>query len=94
MDIGPITYLEVDGQDVTDCIRAEPEPWSMDHQLHVLNQIESRPGQPDGNDERWMERRLTGKAIAVCPCGLNTGLVDSSELPDLQALAAEHPRAA
>jgi hypothetical protein len=41
-----------------------------------------------------VERRLTDKAIAVCPCGLNTGLVDRSDLPDLQELAAQHPRSA
>lgn len=68
------------------------EPWTMSHQLHVLNQIESRPGPPDDDGVRWMERRLTGKTIAVCPCGLNTGLVDRSELPSIEELAAQHPR--
>ncbi|WP_328544589.1 hypothetical protein [Streptomyces europaeiscabiei] len=69
-----------------------PEPWALDHHLTVLNQIESQPGPPDDEGVRWVERRLTGKAIAVCPCGLNTGLVDRSDLPNLQELAARHPR--
>ena len=91
MEIGPITYLEVNGQDVTDCIRT-PEPWTTDHRLHVLNQIEARPGQPNDKGERWMERRLTGKVTAVCSCGYNTGLVDRSQVSDVEQLAAEHPR--
>ncbi|MFM9796531.1 hypothetical protein [Streptomyces turgidiscabies] len=68
------------------------EPWTLDHRLHVLNQIESRPGPPNDEGERWMERRTTGKATAVCSCGFNTGLVDRSELPAVEELAAEHPR--
>ncbi|MDX2946805.1 hypothetical protein PV383_38400 [Streptomyces caniscabiei] len=71
-----------------------PEPWALDHYLTVLNQIESRPGPPDDEGVRWMVRRLTGKAIAVCPCGLNTGLVDRSDLPNLQELVVQHPRSA
>ncbi|MDX3777746.1 hypothetical protein [Streptomyces europaeiscabiei] len=94
--LGPLTRLEVDGQDVTDSIHAvdlQPdEPWTLDHHLTVLNQIESLPGPPDGEGVRWVERRLTGKAIAVCPCGLNTGLIDRSDLPSVEELAAQHPR--
>lgn len=74
--------------------RGRPEPWSMDHQLHVLIQIEARAGQPNDKGERWMERRLTGEAIAVCSCGYSTGLVDSSSLPNVEELAAQHPRTA
>ncbi|MEU9285976.1 hypothetical protein AB0D57_14930 [Streptomyces sp. NPDC048275] len=66
------------------------EPWSMDHRLHVLNQIESRLGPADTEGVRWMERRLTGKVIAVCSCGLNTGLVDRGQMRPAEELAAEH----
>ncbi|MGW3416474.1 hypothetical protein [Streptomyces phaeochromogenes] len=69
------------------------EPWVLDHQLHLLAQIESRPGLPDAKGDRWMDRRTTGKVMAVCTCGLNTGLVDRGELPSIEQLAAEHPRA-
>ena len=69
------------------------DTWTLAHQLHVLNQTEARPGQPDGRGIQWMERRLTGKAIAVCPCGYSTGLVDGGSLPPIEELAAEHPRA-
>jgi hypothetical protein len=92
MDLGPLTYLEINGQDVTHCIQRE-EPWTMSHQLHVLNQIESRPGLPNEQGECWMERRLTGKAIACCSCGYTTGLIDRTDLPPIADLAAQHPRA-
>ncbi|MDX3047567.1 hypothetical protein PV378_13795 [Streptomyces scabiei] len=68
------------------------EPWTMSHQLHVFNQVESRPGPPDDEGTRWMERRTTGKATAVCSCGYSSGLVDRGDLPPVDALAAEHPR--
>lgn len=90
MDASSIRYLEINGQDVTHCIA---EPWAMDHRLHVLIQAEARTGQPNDDGERWVERRVTGKAIAVCSCGYTSGLVDSSSLPPVEELAAEHPRA-
>jgi uncharacterized ParB-like nuclease family protein len=68
------------------------EPWTMSHQLHVLNQIESRPGPPDEEGVRWMQRRLTGKTTAVCSCGYSSGLVDRDELPPIEELARRHPR--
>jgi len=68
-----------------------PEPWTMDHSLHVLMQIESRPLPPNDKGERWTERRLTGKATAVCSCGYSSGLIDTSELPRVEQLAIEHP---
>ena len=67
-------------------------PWTVDHRLHVLNQIESRLGLPDDKGDRWMERRLTGKTIAVCSCGYTSGLVDRDEVPPVEELAIEHPR--
>jgi hypothetical protein len=70
----------------------ETTTWTLDHHLTILNQIESRPGPADDEGIRWTERRPTGKAIALCPCGLNTGLVDRSELPNIEELTAQHPR--
>lgn len=90
MEIGPITYLEVDGQDVTDCIQA-PAPWALDHLVHVFAQTESRPGPLTDEGERWMERQQTGKVMVVCTCGYSSGLIDHAELEDTVAsLAAEH----
>lgn len=68
------------------------EPWALDHRLHVLNQSEVRPAPPNDKGERWVERRLTGKAIAACSCGYTTGLIDRSQLPPMKDLAAQHPR--
>ncbi|OQR64769.1 hypothetical protein B6E66_07365 [Streptomyces maremycinicus] len=77
---------------MTTTIEVAAEAWVMDHHLHVLMQIESRPLPPHDEGQRWVERRLTGKATAVCSCGYTSGLVDSKSLPPVQALAAEHPR--
>ncbi|MBW8701875.1 hypothetical protein MBT84_19905 [Streptomyces sp. MBT84] len=88
VQVAPITYLEINGQDVTHCIE---QPWVMDHRLHVLVQSEARMGQPNDKGERWVERRLTGKAIAVCSCGYTSGLVDRATLPAVEELAAKHP---
>ena len=68
-----------------------PEPWTMDHKLHMLIQTEARDGEPNGKGERWVERRPTGKAIAVCSCGYSSGLVASDDLPPSQQLASDHP---
>lgn len=87
MDASSISHLEINGQDVTEHLA---ERWVMDHRLHVLIQGEARDGQPNAKGERWVERRLTGKAIAVCSCGYTSGLVDSSSLPPVEQLAAEH----
>ena len=69
----------------------DPQPWAVDHQLHVLYQTESRPEPPNTDGDQWMERRRTGKAMAVCPCGYTSGLVDTPALPDPAALTAAHP---
>lgn len=90
MDVSRITHLEIDGQDVTDYIRVEPEPWTLDHRLHVFNQIESRPGQPNEKGEQWMERRLTGLVLAVCNCGFNTGWIPRDQLPSSGELLGRH----
>ncbi|WP_326729721.1 hypothetical protein [Streptomyces phaeochromogenes] len=85
--LGPLTPTELDSQDKADS-DGTPEPWALDHHLHTLAQSEARPG-ADG----WMERRPTGKVWILCPCGYSTGLVDKAELPDIEALRAEHPSA-
>lgn len=90
MEIGPITYMEVDGQDVTGCIRT-PEPWTLDHGVHLFAQTESRPGPLTDEGERWMERQRTGKAMVVCTCGYTSGLIDRAELEaTVSGLATEH----
>lgn len=95
MEIGPITHLEIDGQDVTDCIRT-PEAWTLDHNVHVFAQTESRPGPLTDEGERWMEGQRTGKVMVVCRCGYSSGLIDHTELETTVAgLPAEHdPRPA
>lgn len=70
-----------------------PEPWALDHGLTLLAQTESRPGPLTGEGEQWMERQTTGKIMAVCQCGFTTGMVDKAELPDIEALKADHPSA-
>lgn len=68
-----------------------PEPWTLDHLVHVFAQSESRPGPLTGEGERWMERQRTGKVMVVCTCGYSSGLIDHAELEDTVAsLAAEH----
>ena len=82
--LGPLNHMEIDGQDVTDCIQT-PAPWAMDHELLFLAQSESRPG-GDG----WKECRTTGKARAVCSCGYDSGLVDRGQLPTNDDLREHH----
>lgn len=55
------------------------QAWALDHWLTVLAQTESRPGPLTDEDERWMERRHTGKAMAVCTCGRSSGLIDRAD---------------
>lgn len=92
--LGPLNRLEVDGQDVTDSIRAvelQPEPWTLDHDVHVFAQTESRPGPLTDEGEQWMECRQTGKVMVLCRCGYSSGLIDHTELKaTVSGLAAEH----
>ena len=85
--LGPLSYVEINGQDVTDDLHTS-QPWTMDHDLSLLAQTQSRPG-----DDGWMERRPTGKVRAVCACGYDTGLVERSELPSYEQLEAQHSQA-
>ena len=62
-----------------------PEPWTLDHQLHILAQTESRPG-ADG----WVERRRTDKVRAICSCGYDSGLVARADLPTNDDLREHH----
>lgn len=67
-------------------------PWALDHQVHLLAQTESRPGPPTDKGEQWMECQRTGKAMVVCTCGYNSGLIDRADLEaTVAALADEHP---
>jgi hypothetical protein len=89
-DIGPIAHLEIDGQDMTPYIHTEP--WTLEHRVHLFNQDEVRPGPPDSDGTRWVERRLTGKANAVCNCGWSSGWMDRDELLAMrEQLKTEHP---
>lgn len=51
------------------------QAWTLDHEVHLLAQTESRLGE-DG----WVERRPAGKIRAVCSCGYDSGLVDRGTL--------------
>ncbi|MFE3857794.1 hypothetical protein ACFXPN_42485 [Streptomyces griseorubiginosus] len=68
-----------------------PEPWTLDHQVHLFAQTESRPGPLTDDGGRWMERQPTGKVHIVCQCGYASGLIDRTELESTVAgLAADH----
>ncbi|MDX2948884.1 hypothetical protein [Streptomyces caniscabiei] len=65
--------------------------WTLDHDVHVFAQTESRPGPLTDEGERWKECRQTGKVMVLCRCGYTSGLIDRTELePTVVALAAEH----
>lgn len=66
------------------------ETWTLDHQLTVLAQTESRPGPLTDEGEQWKQSRPTGKAMAVCSCGYTSGLVDRAALPTNDDLAEHH----
>ncbi|MGW3651887.1 hypothetical protein [Streptomyces sp. NPDC000878] len=90
MELGIISHLEINGQDMTDYIRT-PEPWTLDHLVHVFAQTKSRPGPLTDEGERWMDRQQTGKVMVVCTCGYTSGLIDHAALEDtVAALATEH----
>lgn len=68
-----------------------PEPWALDHQVHLFAQTESRPGPLTAEGERWMQGRPTGKVMVVCTCGYNSGLIERAEMEStVAALAGEH----
>lgn len=94
MEIGPVTGMTLDGQDATDSIHAVElphEPWTLDHEVHLFTQSESRPGSPDDQGRQWMERQPTGKVMALCRCGYTSGLIDRTELEaTVSGLAGEH----
>lgn len=48
------------------------------HEPHLVPEI--RTLAPDENG--WARHEKTGRACAVCPCGLNTGFVDSRQATD------------
>lgn len=48
-----------------------------EHRLNLHREVEDVPD-PELTAQ-WRERRLTGKARAICACGLDTGIVPSSE---------------
>lgn len=77
--------------DVT-CTAPSSEPWTLDHQVHVFAQTESRRGPATAEGEQWMERQQTGKVMAVCNCGYSSGLIDRTELQaTVVGLADDHP---
>jgi hypothetical protein len=68
-----------------------PQPWTVDHDVHVFAQTESRPGPPTDEGEQWMECQNTGKVMVLCRCGYTSGLIDRTELEaTVSGLAAEH----
>lgn len=84
--LGPLSHMDV---------LPEPAPWTLDHQVHLFAQTESRPGPLTDEGEQWMERQQTGKVMVVCNCGYSSGLIDRIELEDtMAALTPEHQPAA
>lgn len=68
-----------------------PGPWELEHRLHYLNQIETRPGTPKDDGTRWAERRLTGLVNALCNCGYSSGWVPGDGMPLPSDMFAAHP---
>jgi hypothetical protein len=66
------------------------EPWALDHAPRILMQMEVRPGPAMTDGTRWTERRLTGRGVALCSCGYNTGLIPRAELPEVTAFVSGH----
>lgn len=46
----------------------------MLHQVHLINEVRALPPQ-DG----WARHETTGRACAICPCGLNSGFINARE---------------
>lgn len=70
--------------------RPDTGEWTTEHMLHLFNQIESRPAAADHKGRRWMERRTTGLALAVCNCGYNTGWIPRDQMPSAGELLRRH----
>lgn len=77
-------------------------PWTADHRLTLLRQVEVRAGEgdqwmeyrPTDRGDQWMECRPTGRVLAACNCGYTSGWVRPAELPDAAGIYAEHSNAA
>ncbi|TKS96219.1 hypothetical protein [Streptomyces lasalocidi] len=90
MEVGPIAYPQPSGQGPAHSDPAS-QAWTLDHNVHVFAQTESRPCGLTAEGERWLERRQTGKVMVVCSCGYSSGRIDHTELKATMAgLAAEH----
>lgn len=48
------------------------------HAARLIPEIRTLTPDADG----WARHEKTGRACAVCPCGLNTGFVDSGQASD------------
>lgn len=83
--------MTVEAEHVTCPVSPSSEPWTLDHDVHVFAQTESRPGPLTDEGERWKECRQTGKVMVLCRCGYGSGLIDRTELQRTVAeLATEH----
>lgn len=68
----------------------QQEPWTLPHQVTLFRQVRQRPGDvvADANPRQyWADTEPTSLALAVCNCGLNTGWIDQSLMPDQATLA-------
>lgn len=59
---------------------AGPGPWKLEHQLHYINQIETRVSAVKDDGTQWAEQRLTGLATVVCNCGYTCGWAPLQQL--------------
>lgn len=69
-------------------------PWELEHTLHYLTQIETRPGAADEHGNRWADHQFTGLTHAVCNCGYTTGWVPSDSVLAPADLIAAHSQPA
>lgn len=65
LDPEPVDLEPQTSEPAPDTLDAEDETadtWAVPHEVHLVHQVESRPGPPDADGARWMERRKTGLA--------------------------------
>ncbi|MFD5874023.1 hypothetical protein [Streptomyces sp. NPDC060322] len=67
-----------------------PGPWAKQHELHVYNQTEARPGKPEADGTAWMDVRSAGMVHLLCNCGYSTGWISRRDMPSLEQLQTDH----
>lgn len=69
---------------------ATPDVWTKQHELHLHNQVETKPGEPEADGTAWMDARSAGMVHLLCNCGYSTGWIPRSDMPSREQLQADH----